>query len=645
MAAIHSIKIKNFKAFLSEETILLDGKNLLMYGENGSGKSSIYFALYTLLQSSIKGKDTDKYFKRDSNENLLNVYSDNDESYIQISLKDEPSKFYELSLGGLKPNGDTSKIEELNLSSDFVSHRLLINFYNFRNSNQINLFPVFYRDILPYYQTQDKKHYLNDLLEDIRNGLPYGREKVLPVEDEQIEYFNKELELLVNKINTEATEFYNKYFKPQNSPELQIKLYYQADNDPNRDEGDNNLYWMRFGNVEVERMQNNKRQRFDTGFNDLTEPFIRLTIKEKKENDFITIDRPQSFLNEARLTGIALSIRFALLVGNNRPLVDGRVLALDDLLISLDMSNRERVIDVIFEEFLFKNKFMIYIFSHEKAFFNLVKRRIQRQSMEDDWQFIDIYERINNDIPRPFLIKSDSALSRAKEHFSNNDYPAAVVYQRKYLEGWFTNFIPSLNRRFKKNAQEIKLFNGLLVKAEQYFSEIGFNADPLTKLNIHREFLLNPLTHHENALSEVYKSDLQNVFDVIDYLEDVKNEPIIEVNNFMYVKISTQEGGQYEFELQLTNDFRLFKDYNIQSIPQDKISCICTSVIELHKDPNKKLPNNYMYRNKTLEEIYNGLTEGIKKVNGESPISEKEFIDIFYDSKGENLKHIIDKMY
>jgi ABC-type molybdenum transport system ATPase subunit/photorepair protein PhrA len=40
MKKINSIKFKNFKAFYGEEPIQLDGKNLLVYGENGSGKSS-----------------------------------------------------------------------------------------------------------------------------------------------------------------------------------------------------------------------------------------------------------------------------------------------------------------------------------------------------------------------------------------------------------------------------------------------------------------------------------------------------------------------------------------------------------------------------------------------------------------------------
>ena len=73
MKGIEKISIQNFKAFRDEETFNLKGKNLLVYGQNGSGKSSLYFALYTILQAESKSKDKiKKYFDRTEPENLLN---------------------------------------------------------------------------------------------------------------------------------------------------------------------------------------------------------------------------------------------------------------------------------------------------------------------------------------------------------------------------------------------------------------------------------------------------------------------------------------------------------------------------------------------------------------------------------------------
>ena len=52
MATITQIEIDGFKAFPKNFKFDLGtGKNLLLYGENGSGKSSLYYALHVLFQS------------------------------------------------------------------------------------------------------------------------------------------------------------------------------------------------------------------------------------------------------------------------------------------------------------------------------------------------------------------------------------------------------------------------------------------------------------------------------------------------------------------------------------------------------------------------------------------------------------------
>ena len=53
---IKNIDIKNYKAFYSPKgshQINVDGKNLFVYGENGAGKSSFYYALKDFFQSYL----------------------------------------------------------------------------------------------------------------------------------------------------------------------------------------------------------------------------------------------------------------------------------------------------------------------------------------------------------------------------------------------------------------------------------------------------------------------------------------------------------------------------------------------------------------------------------------------------------------
>ncbi|MDR2809040.1 MAG: AAA family ATPase [Tannerellaceae bacterium] len=52
---IKTIEIHNYKAFYGDKNVIsVDGKNLFIYGENGSGKSSLYYALKDFFQSSME---------------------------------------------------------------------------------------------------------------------------------------------------------------------------------------------------------------------------------------------------------------------------------------------------------------------------------------------------------------------------------------------------------------------------------------------------------------------------------------------------------------------------------------------------------------------------------------------------------------
>ena len=156
MSAIKEIKLYNFKAFYDETSIELKDNHLLLYGENGSGKSSIYWSLYTLFQSSTKDiTEIEKYFDPTNSENLINTTlidkltsideitkvvtsptTISNNAAIEVELMD--GKKFILSPKGIETT-ELEYLKNLNRRSDFISHRLLINFYNFRNSKKINL--------------------------------------------------------------------------------------------------------------------------------------------------------------------------------------------------------------------------------------------------------------------------------------------------------------------------------------------------------------------------------------------------------------------------------------------------------------------------------------------------------------------------
>lgn len=98
---INNIRIKNFKFFKDEFVLNVNGKHLLLYGENGSGKSSIYWSFYTHYQSCYKlptPEDAQKYFVVGNDQNLRNRFSTDAESssiVIEYISDDYRTKRYE----------------------------------------------------------------------------------------------------------------------------------------------------------------------------------------------------------------------------------------------------------------------------------------------------------------------------------------------------------------------------------------------------------------------------------------------------------------------------------------------------------------------------------------------------------------------
>ena len=75
-ATLHQLSIRNFKAFPAFD-LNLEGRHLLLYGPNDSGKSSLYWALYTFLQSARKSTpDVTRYFDPAHLETLLNIHAE-----------------------------------------------------------------------------------------------------------------------------------------------------------------------------------------------------------------------------------------------------------------------------------------------------------------------------------------------------------------------------------------------------------------------------------------------------------------------------------------------------------------------------------------------------------------------------------------
>ena len=550
MATITQIEIEGFKAFPKNFKLDLGtGKNLLLYGENGSGKSSLYYALHALLQSVFKDDKGAKYFKPgDTNggefivndEHLINIFRFNEAKdntytpYIRITFDD--GKSWRLDNGGLssEDGGDESEIKMLNKNSAFINHSYISRFHAARNSEEIDLWNVFYKDILPFHVPKDSEQFLADLYDEIVSdckGNISMRNKRL---QEKITLFNTLLDDSISRINTKVSTIYNDNFKNEGDSNLSIKLLYCSDDAPENKQKEH--FYLYYGNI-----RNNKT----TGRVDLYPPRIFIEIKENG----ILIQTPQSHFNEAKLTAIALAVRFAAMTTN--VVTPGSFLALDDMLISLDMSNRAKVVDFLLK---ISNKYKIYLFTHDKMFFEYFKHKTKKN--QDAWVYKEIYMDYDK---TPYIRNSEDYLGQAEHYIKQHEYEIAGNFLRKAAELLCKNFLPN---KWQLSPDYSRLdLNGLIHNSKRYAEESGMtDISVFEELDSFRKFILNPASHDSYDVVK-YRYEVELCLQTLMVFKDIDSVPFLNRGDKLCFELKCKAPSIdiYKFELILCDNFRIIK--------------------------------------------------------------------------------------
>lgn len=562
MAKINRIDINGFKAFPSLHTIELEGKHLLMYGENGSGKSSIFYALHCIFNSYRKPDKGKKYFDISNPQNLISrsfiPKDESDKPYVAVNWADGDGNTFSSKVF---EEGCEDLHELAELETYFVNHQLLNGFFNFTNSNSINLFPIFQREILPYKYIN--KQSLSLMYEQIVNeALKLGNNSPTKQINEMIDIFNRELEGFIGDINIAVSDIYKNHFKADREHDLSIVLTY-PDVNPNPD-----VYFDGFRLKWDNRLIKNQKGELERTKNkSLIEPIIGIEIKEE-ENE---IPKPHVYFNEAKLTAIALSIRFALLKGIN-PADDttppeGSFLALDDMLISLDMSNRAKVVDFLLK---ISDKYKIYLFTHDKAFFNYVCHEIQQKGKSKEWIYKRISYNYNEQTPLIHDEHSDY-LSKAKHFYEIGDYDTSAIYLRKQLEQSVGELLPyELKTRADGAFVDLQTLWAKLVK---FYSDNGKSLEPSMQalFTNSKLLILNVAAHFQRLSNPIYKIELDKVFKLVDYvksLEKISNKLIIEGGKRIVFQHPTID---YKCSFELDSDLEIVQDEHLVArIPKCK---------------------------------------------------------------------------
>ena len=103
---INKIKLENFKAFKEPAELELDGKNVLIYGENGAGKSSLYQALKIIFhkdrifEDQIDPTVTDPKDRKNAEKDVLGQYNYQLTPLTDFSLEIDDTAYTAYSTAG-----------------------------------------------------------------------------------------------------------------------------------------------------------------------------------------------------------------------------------------------------------------------------------------------------------------------------------------------------------------------------------------------------------------------------------------------------------------------------------------------------------------------------------------------------------------
>lgn len=366
---IKNIEIENFKFFKDVFSINVDNKNILLYGENGAGKSSIYWSVYTHFQAYAKNQqEAQKYFTANHAQNLRNRYAAaDDDSAIRIS--------FDNGKGSTKIVEDSNKcyyaddpvvlrfMKFTSMSSDFMNYKFLSSLFDFRNSQDNEVFFLFEKEVLPYIDLDNQLWFISGEDADTNNAGEWWGYLVRTFKSDEIprsqrtnsfdqrtplyknyqDLLHQFNDLLHSKLNMLIAKA-NVIIKNEFHLESEIILQY-------KDASFND----RLGN-----------RRFD-GELHCPKIYLKASMISDHLVDKSLIEHPRSFFNEAKITCMALALRLAIL--DNHPTTNEApsVLFVDDLLISLDMSFRRKIIEILLT---YTNKFQTFIFTHDRAFYH-----------------------------------------------------------------------------------------------------------------------------------------------------------------------------------------------------------------------------------------------------------------------------------
>ena len=497
---IKSFTLCDFRAFAGPEpvTFNLDSKNLLIYGENGAGKSSVFHALNEFFSVAHRGPQARKKRLLE----LKNIFSGKSDAGPKISVEfddGKPAADWTIARHpvDIAPAAD-DRVKKAAYRKAILDYRSLLE-TNYRHGHgPVNLFDVCVNVLLRDFMTEHdgKQRLIFDLwveLLDLADVKSRSRKRLSQNEKEKV------LELLpaINKGLRDAIAA----VQPQVDPFLKA------------------LGWKDLNGVVLDVPGL-------TYSDDVTIPPLEriqtreISIKLKFLNQ--PVDRPQLFLNEARLSALALAIYLAgrKVCADTLQADTPRLIVLDDVLIGLDQSNRLPLIDVLADYF---QDWQIILLTHDRVWFEMARAYQRRHNADKYWKYAKIH---SDDDPTKAPVVSGvtssaavDVLTEGRSFLRQGHINAAGNYARIAAELALREFcetkkvpVPYQQLPDKTPASE------LLVAAKKFSSttENGVYDSPLAAIDMYTPILFNKLSH--GGVPAVTSHEVQGALNAVETL-------------------------------------------------------------------------------------------------------------------------------
>ncbi len=490
LGRLTAVEITNYRGYRGNFRLNVpNGENLIIYGENGSGKSSFYHSIRTFLEApDLRIRDGSTARMR-----ALNI-ADNAYRFTteppELSLEFGPQIF---KWNTVKNDPRSEPIRLLNQGKGFLDYKALLEVHYVRDGEDggVDLFPLFVKRLLPYYTYPTDRGTVS-----FQSGWLSLKSKVIArwrgnAESDfrrDLAFFNDALETTVDQIAEGANAMLTAF-----GDEFAVTFTLE-------------------------------RADFRTSPKRIIGPklLVRPAYRALEIRDY------HDFFNEAKLSALAICMFFAALKGS--PATGLRLLALDDVLIGLDMSNRVKVLDLVHEHF---SSWQILIFTYSRAWFESLKERVKADQWNAAWIPILLREEKTESDESPRIVAEGNGdlLETAERHLQRRDFTAAAVYARKALEAFChvtcaKAALSVIHIANPKHRTLEHLFVALRHRLDELLddSRRAMSLRLLQRLEIAREYVLNRNAHfdveEEDTLSAEVATGVDSVRRFVAFLKE-----------------------------------------------------------------------------------------------------------------------------